>query len=228
MPVSVALAVMLQLSLAATFVVMPIAVYLHGGAAQCAAEVEAARQGAPVGVLAEYRIRLDEKAGGFVLALTIAACLTALAALNLAGNPTGQILSWIAEPIVLAAVGFVCAGQVFAVRHTQAAFNRSDDRRVRSIDARAVMSAAMGAMPWWIRPVIFVRFGLATLGSLLVIGCLVTRRRVPTSTNLIAQSRRSQWADFISTANIGVMLPRPPDADGAPVPPSTVAYRTSR
>ena len=174
MPVSVALAVMLQLSLAATFVVMPIAVYFHGGAAQCAAEVEAARQGAPAGVLAEYRIRLDEKAGGVVLALTIAACLIALAGLNLAGNPTGQILSWIAEPIVLAAVGFVCAGQVFAVRYTQAAFNRSDDSRVRSIDARAVMSAAMGVMPWWIRPVIFVRFGLTTLGSLLVIGCLVT------------------------------------------------------
>jgi hypothetical protein len=174
MPVSVALAVMLQLSLATTFVVMPVAVYLHGRAAQRAAEAEVVRQGAPAGVLAEYRIRLDEKAGGFVLALAIAVCLTALAGLNLAGNPNGQIMTWIAEPLVLVAVGFVCAAQVFAVRYTQAAFNKSDDSRVRSIDARAVMNAAMGAMPWWVRPVILVRFGLATLGSLLVIGCLVT------------------------------------------------------
>ena len=88
---------------------MPVAVYLHGRAAQRAAEAEVVRQGAPAGVLAEYRIRLDEKAGGFVLALAIAVCLTALAGLNLARNPNGQIMSWIAEPLVLVAVGFVCA-----------------------------------------------------------------------------------------------------------------------
>jgi hypothetical protein len=34
--------------------------------------------------------------------------------------------------------------------------------------------------------------------------------------------------DRTSTANIGIMLARLPDADGAPVPPATVAYRTSR
>src|SRR5262249_28914580 len=110
----------------------------------------------------------------FLLAIGIAAALATLAGLDLAGNRSGLVLSWIAEPVVLVAVGFVCASQVLAVRYTRAAFAKSSDPRARAIDAAAVIGAAGAAMPSWIRPVVVVRFGLATLGSLLVILLLLT------------------------------------------------------
>ncbi|MEV0409032.1 hypothetical protein [Actinoallomurus sp. NPDC050550] len=174
MPISVALAATLQLALTATFVVLPVVVYFYGGSAQRAAEAETIRQGVPVEVLAEHRIRFEEKAWEFLLAIGIAAALATLAGLNLSRIRTGLVLSWIAEPVVLVAVGFVCASQVLAVRYTQAAFAKSGDPRVREIDAAAVIGAASAAMPSWIRAVVVVRFGLATLGSLLVILLLLT------------------------------------------------------
>ncbi|MEV4219139.1 hypothetical protein [Nonomuraea sp. NPDC049725] len=172
MPVSVALAATLQLLLAATFVVIPVAVWRTGGRAQRAAEAEVARQGHAPDVLARHGIRFEERAPELALALGIAVVVTALAGLNLAG--TGRVLSWVLEPVIFLAVGFVTASQVFAVRYTEAAFARSADPAVREIDARAVIAAASGGFPSWLRPLVLVRFGLATLGSVLVIILLST------------------------------------------------------
>ncbi|MFJ2191860.1 hypothetical protein ACIOJE_28645 [Kitasatospora sp. NPDC087861] len=142
--------------------------------AQRAAEAEVVRQGYPAAVLAQHGIRFKEKTWEFLLALAIAATLTTLAALNLTANGTGRLLSWIVEPVVLIAVGSVTASQVFATRFTEAAFRKSTDPTVRNIDARAVLAAAKAGFPSWVRPVVLVRFPLATLGSLLVILLLMT------------------------------------------------------
>src|SRR5947209_3974614 len=61
------------------------------------------------------------------------------------------------------------AGQVFAARYTRAALARSDDPAVRTLDADAVLNAAVAELPPWVRPVVVLRFGLVTVGSPLVI-----------------------------------------------------------
>jgi hypothetical protein len=167
MPVTIA--VTLQLLLAATFLVIPITVWITGGVAQRAAEAEVIRQGHPAAVLAQHGIRFQEKAWEIALAFGIATVMAALAWLNITAHASARILSWIIEPIVLVVVGLITAGQVFAARYTQAAFGRSGDPAVRGIDARTVVAAASGAFPSWLRPLVLARFLLATLGSLLVI-----------------------------------------------------------
>ncbi|MFE5588622.1 hypothetical protein, partial [Kitasatospora sp. NPDC056531] len=174
MPLLVAVAVVLQLLLAATFVVIPIAVWRSGAAAQQAAEAEVVRQGHPAEILARHGIRFAEQPWEFLLALAIAACLSALAALNIAGNETGRVLSWIVEPLILLLVGSVIASQVFARRFTEAAFRKSSDAGARTIDVRAVLAAVGMGFPSWVRPLVLVRFPLATAGSLLVILLLST------------------------------------------------------
>ncbi|MDV5146804.1 hypothetical protein R1T08_22085 [Streptomyces sp. SBC-4] len=163
------LAATLQLLLAATFFVIPVTVWFRGGAAQEAAEAEMRRQGHAPEVLARHGIAFREKRWEFAFALSIGTTLTALGLLNLAGSPTGRLLSWIAEPLVLLVVGFITAGQVFATAYTRAAFARSADPAVRTIDASALIAAANSAFPGWLRGLVLVRFPLATLGSALVL-----------------------------------------------------------
>lgn len=104
-----------------------------------------------------------------MLPLAIAACLGTLASLNLAGNPTGRIVTWIFQPIFLLGGGVVTAGQVFAVRQLQSAFSKSGDATLRSINVKAFVDAAMGAFPTGFRYLVAARFALTTVGSLLVI-----------------------------------------------------------
>ncbi|GAA3139729.1 hypothetical protein GCM10010466_33530 [Planomonospora alba] len=174
MPVPVAIAVTLQFLLAAAFLIIPITVWITGGAAQHAAETEVVRQGHPAAVLVRHGIRFKEERWEFALALGIAAVMATLAWLNLTAHRSGRILSWIIEPVVLLAAGTVTAGQVFAARYTQAAFARSDDPAVRDIDTHAVIAAASTEFPSWLRPLVLTRFALTTLGSLLVIILLAT------------------------------------------------------
>lgn len=174
MPIAVLIAATLQLLLAVTFLVIPVAVWKTGGVAQRAAEAEVVRQGRPPEVLARHGIRFKEEVWEFALALGIAATPTVLGSLNLAGIGAGRVLSWILEPVVLVGVGLVTIGQVFAARYTEAMFSKSDDAAVRDLDGRAVIAAASARFPFWVRPLVLVRFSLATLGSFLVIVLLST------------------------------------------------------
>lgn len=132
-----------------------------------------ARQGHGAGVLNRHGIAFEEKVGELVLALSIGVTMTVLGALTLAESATGRIVSFVAEPLVLLVVGFITAGQVFAVRYTEPAFRRSQEAAVRAIDAKAVIAAANTAFPSWLRAVVLFRFGLATLGSVLVVLLMV-------------------------------------------------------
>ncbi|MFK0258517.1 hypothetical protein [Streptomyces sp. NPDC090445] len=163
------LAAILQLLLAATFFVIPTIAWTRGGASQDAAEAEISRQGHSPSVLAQHGIAFREKPWELALALTIGVALTALGVLNLTGNPTGRLLSWIAEPVVLLGVGFITAGQVFATAYTRAAFARSADSALHTVDAAALIAAANTPFPAWLRPLVLTRFALATAGSAAVL-----------------------------------------------------------
>jgi hypothetical protein len=173
-PVPVAVAGALWLALAVTFVVIPIIANRYGQAAQRAAEAEVARQGVDTAVLVRHKVQFTESAKQMLFPFAIAACLAALAAITLAGLGQARILSWIAAPIVLLAVGFVSTAQVFAGRYVEAAFRRSDDAAVHHLDARAVIGAARGAFPAPLRPLQILRLALATLGSVAIVVLLAT------------------------------------------------------
>ncbi|MEU6714458.1 hypothetical protein ABZ897_23570 [Nonomuraea sp. NPDC046802] len=174
MPGSVVTAVTLQLLLAATFYVIPVVAYVYGGRAQRAAEKEVVRQGFPADVLARHRIKMEESGRDMLFPFAIAVLFTVLGALNLGGSGAGRVLSWIFEVVLLVGGGFITASQVFVARYVEAAFRKSSDPSVRGLDGRAVVQAAQRELPSWSRALILFRFGLVTLGSILVIVALAT------------------------------------------------------
>lgn len=162
----------LQLLLAGTFLVMPFAAYRYGTAAQRAADADAVRQGLPAGTLATQGIRMEESKAEMMLPLGIALAMMALAALNLAGVGAGRTLTWILQPLMLLAGGFVTASQVFVVRFVDAALRKSSVPALRGLDVKSFISAAQAEFPAWVRPVIIARFVLVTAGSALIIALL--------------------------------------------------------
>ncbi|MBU3064516.1 hypothetical protein KO481_23655 [Nocardia sp. NEAU-G5] len=169
MPVYVVLAGVLQLLLAAMFVVMLLAYRTAGPRAQRAVDAAAARQEVAPEVLAEHGVRLTEGRSAFFVGYAIAAALVVLGVLTLSGNELGRLLSWVAEPLVLVGVGYVTTIQVFAVPLTVSAFAELGDPRVQGLDIRAALQAAAEALPSWYRPAIVARWLLATAGSVAVI-----------------------------------------------------------
>jgi hypothetical protein len=168
-PGTVTLAAVLQLLLAATFLIMPTLAYRYGPRAQAAAEAEVVRQGFPADVLARNRVNFGEGAVGLLLAVAIALALVVLAALNLAGNPAGRIGSWVLQPLLLIAGGLILSRQVFTARFLASAFRSSGDPTLAGIDVKAFVDAAAGAYPAGFPYVVGARFVLATPGSLLII-----------------------------------------------------------
>jgi hypothetical protein len=71
MPWSVALASVLQLATAATFVIMAFVAYFFGSQAQAAAEAEVIRQGLPVELLARGRVNFRERGVELALPLSL-------------------------------------------------------------------------------------------------------------------------------------------------------------
>ncbi|MEV0317064.1 hypothetical protein ACIBKX_31460 [Streptomyces sp. NPDC050658] len=92
-----------------------------------------------------------------------------LAALGLSGSGTGRLLSWIVQSVVFVLGCLIMPSEVFLVRGIRSAFGKADDPALRSIDVAAFVDAAVRTQPAWTRPVIAVRFGLATVGSLLIV-----------------------------------------------------------
>ncbi|QWF85400.1 hypothetical protein [Amycolatopsis sp. CA-230715] len=172
MPALVVSASVLQFLLAMTFAVIPVAALRHGAAAQRAAEAEVTGQGFAARVLAEHQVRFAETGKEALFPFALAALLTALGAMNLAGIGVGRIASFVVAAILMTAGGFVTAGQVFAARSVESAFRKSRDAAARAVDGRAVVAAAAREFPYWLRPLQVVRFALTTLGSVLVIALL--------------------------------------------------------
>lgn len=168
-PFVVVVASILQLALAATFVLIPVAGAFHGPRAQRAAETEVVRQGFPATLLAERGINFGTSRASIAVAVAIGLGLATLASLNLAGNGAGQLLSWIFQPIVLILGCVIMPGEVFVTRFVTSAFAKSGDPTLRNLEAAAFVNAAVTTVPAWYRYVIALRLVLATVGSLLVI-----------------------------------------------------------
>lgn len=174
MPITVVASAALFALLGLTFCIVPVVAYRRGDAAERAAEQEVARQGFPVRVLADHRVQFKESGPETLFPFGIAAVLFVLAGLDLAGVGPARVVSWIVAGTLLVGGGFITAGQLFATRYTEAAFKRSKDPAVRSIDAQAIIEAAAKEFPSWLRPLQVVRFVLTTVGSVLVILLLMT------------------------------------------------------
>ncbi|MBE1876587.1 hypothetical protein [Myceligenerans pegani] len=159
----------MQYTTAVTFLVIGLAAYRHGTMAQRAAEAEVTRQGLPPEVLMRHGVRVEESRTELMLPLGIAALLAVLATVNLTAPDVGRTSTWIVQPTLLLAGGFITASQVFTARFVAAAFRRSEDPKARAIDAKAVIGAASRAFPWWMRPLIVIRFALVTIGSAAVL-----------------------------------------------------------
>jgi hypothetical protein len=156
-----------QLLLAATFLIVPVVACRHGTAAQRAAEAQVASQGFAADILSRHRIRFAESRAEMLVPLAIAVGLMALAALNV--TDIGRIPSLVVHPVLFLGGGVITAGQVFVVRFTESALRKSGGAAVRGLDVQAVIEAANSAFPWWLRYVIVTRFVLVTAGSALVV-----------------------------------------------------------
>jgi len=153
----------LQYATAVTFVIIGLAAYQRGGAAQRAAEAEVVRQGFTREVLARHRVRIEESLAELMLPLGVAAVLTVLGTLNLID--AGRTATWVLQPVLLLAGGYITVSQVFVRQTVAAAFRDSED----AVDTRAVLDAAFAAFPRWLRSVVVARFLLVTFGSAVVL-----------------------------------------------------------
>ncbi|MEO3810575.1 hypothetical protein ABGB17_16365 [Sphaerisporangium sp. B11E5] len=162
----------LQYSLAAAFLITPALAHRHGAAAQRAAEAELARQDADPATLTRRGIDFSATTTALAISTAIALTAAALATLNLAGHPTGRLLSLILHPVLFLAGGLITAAQVFVTPYLRAAFQKSGDPALQRVDAAALVTAALRPFPSWFRHLTVTRFALTTAGSLAVIALL--------------------------------------------------------
>ncbi|MEV0611850.1 hypothetical protein AB0I81_00910 [Nonomuraea sp. NPDC050404] len=157
------IAAALQFLLALTYLLVPLAGHRYGAAAQRAAEAEIRRQGHETATLAKHGLNFTASTGSVLVSVAIALILATLAVLNL-GNQS--LLTWVLQPVLLIAGGFITTAQVFVVRYVEAALRKSG---TTNIDAKALIGAAAATFPRWFRPLVVTRFLLTTAGSLAIL-----------------------------------------------------------
>ncbi|TQM29132.1 hypothetical protein [Nocardia bhagyanarayanae] len=163
-----------QLLIALAFVSIPLVRHRYGAAAKAAAEAELNRQGVRPGVLAEHGMRFDAGGHETWAPLFFALIMTALAALNLAGNPWGETLTWIGQALILLVNVVILYSNLTAAKGVEAAFAKTGDPELARIDVRRFLSAAEGAFPRWVMPWLQnARHAIVFGGSILVVVALV-------------------------------------------------------
>lgn len=165
-PAVVLVAALLELLLAATFLISVGSAVLFGAAAQRAAEAELARQRFPATLLTEENLRFDEGPAGIVPALIIAAVLIMLAILNLGGSRVGRLISWIFQSLLIVAGLILVSGQVFLEAGLEQALVRSG---VTGVDVSALVSAARAEFPWWYPAEAWLKLIFVTLGQVVTL-----------------------------------------------------------
>jgi hypothetical protein len=169
------LAAIQQIALAVLFFVISSAAFVFGDAAQAAAQRDVAAQGIDIDgeTLRASGAQFSESRVELLLPLGIGIVLIVTAVIALVGGRIGVVVTWIVEALLLVIVGYVTYGQVFPATFLKGPWARADDERLSRIDVDRMMIAAGRAFPAWLRPLQFVRFALATFGSLLVMAMLV-------------------------------------------------------
>ncbi|MFI0424168.1 hypothetical protein [Spongiactinospora sp. 9N601] len=161
--------VVLQFLLAVAYLIVPLVGHRFGPAAQQAADTEIRRQGHDSAVLTKHGLDFSASTASVAVSMAIAMGLATLAVLNLGDRP---LLTWIFQPILLIAGGFITTAQVFVVRFVEAALRKSG---TTDIDAKALIRAADAAFPRWFRFLVVTRFLLTTAGSAAVLLFLAVR-----------------------------------------------------
>jgi hypothetical protein len=169
-PLDIFVAAIQQLLLAATFFIIPVVAQRYGDQAQQAAEKAVADQalGTEKDFLLSHGIKFSESGLEMLLPFGIATLLTVIGLLNLSQAAIGRTLTWVIEPLLLVVVGYVTGAQVFTTWYLKRAFEKVEDERLRQVNIEAFLQAAVRAFPAWLRPLQVFRFGLATLGSIVV------------------------------------------------------------
>ncbi|MEU7852196.1 hypothetical protein [Nonomuraea sp. NPDC049141] len=155
--------VALQFLLALTYLIVPLVGHRYGTAAQQAADAEIRRQGHDPAVLVKHGLDFTASTASVVVSVAIAVGLATLAVLNLGDQP---LLTWVLQPVLLIAGGFITTAQVFVVRYVEAALRKSG---TTDIDTKALIGAAEVVFPGWFRPLVVTRFLLTTAGSLAIL-----------------------------------------------------------
>jgi hypothetical protein len=167
-----ALAAVMQLLVATAFVSIPVVRHRFGPAAKAAAVAELRRQNVRPQVLEENKIRFD--AGGHETAapVTVAAIMTATAALNFAGADLAQMLTWIFSSLVLLMNAAIVYSNLTAVKSVEAAFRRKGDPELARVEVAPFLQAAETAFPRWVRAQTYVRNTVVFGGSAIALAAV--------------------------------------------------------
>jgi hypothetical protein len=166
------LAAIMQLLVAAAFVSIPLVRHRFGPAAKAAAQAELRRQNIRPQVLEENKIRFD--AGGHETAapVTVAAVMTATAALNFAGADLGQPLTWIFSSLVVLMNVVIVYSNLTAVKSVTAAFRRKGDPELARVEVAPFLQAAEDAFPHWVRAQTYLRNTVVFGGSAIALAAV--------------------------------------------------------
>ncbi|MFE5613731.1 hypothetical protein [Streptomyces sp. NPDC056524] len=163
------LAAVMQLLIALAFVSIPIVRHRFGPAATTAAEAELSRQGIRPAVLAENDLRFDASGHETWAPVSVAAIMTAVAALNFAGHGWGGTLTWIFQVLVVLGNALILYSNLTAVSAVSTAFRRKGDPELARVDVPAFLKAAENAFPGWVRIQQNIRHAIVFGGSALAI-----------------------------------------------------------
>ncbi|MGW7286113.1 hypothetical protein ACWGH4_11545 [Streptomyces sp. NPDC054847] len=158
------LAAVMQLSVAAAFLSIPLVRHRFGPAAKAAAVTELRRQDVRPEVLEEKKLRFD--AGGHETAApaAVAAVMTVIATLNFAGADQAQLLTWIFSSLVVMNAVIVYSN-LTAVQSVEAAFRRKGDPELARVEVAPFLRAAEDAFPRWVRAQTYLRNTVVFAGS---------------------------------------------------------------
>ncbi|GAA3765143.1 hypothetical protein GCM10022225_58990 [Plantactinospora mayteni] len=159
------LAAVMQLLVAVAFVSIPVVRHRFGPVAKAAAEAELRRQNVRPEVLAENKIRFDASGHETAAPVTVAAVMTATAALNLVGADLAQLLTWIFSSLVVLMNVAIIYSNLTAVKSVQAAFRRKGDPELTRVEVAPFLRAAEGAFPRWVRVQTYLRNTVVFGGS---------------------------------------------------------------
>ncbi|GAA1641828.1 hypothetical protein [Actinoplanes couchii] len=124
-------------------------------------------------MLADNNLRFDASGHETAAPATVAALMIALAALNLAGNPWGQTLSWVLMPLVLIGNTLIVWSNRTAVASVRAAFRRKGDPELLRVDVPALLEAAERGFPSWVPLQQHVRNTVVFAGAALALAATV-------------------------------------------------------
>ncbi|WP_406037538.1 hypothetical protein OG799_23210 [Micromonospora sp. NBC_00898] len=151
------LAAVMQLLVAAAFVSIPVVRHRFGPVAKAAAEVELRRQNVRPEVLEENKLRFDASGHETAAPATVAAVMTATAALNFAGVDLAQLLTWIFSSLVVLMNVAIVYSNLTAVKSVEAAFRRKGDPELTRVEVAPFLQAAEDAFPRWVRAQTYLR-----------------------------------------------------------------------